>query len=561
MHSLRKNNFCSLSGISGYSFLLSFGLATVCFAGCECLVSDSFVPRNPVSTSVMSIPTITDDALKEKIDTASAWCAAHGVLMGSRRRSEQDSSSTLYYNLYEPAPFALEPSPFPKAAFDKCYELGRPWNSIVHAVAESYETWLRPTLLATASSDEEFTGKLLSLADEVQNHNQRAQRVTLGILRSDYLLQSESSTTDSSAYPLQVELNTIASSFGCLSTKVTKLHQFLCHDLTQQQQQQLIENPAAVNIVDGLAAAFHEYTRQRSSATTSSTEVEYQPVVIMVVQPNEANACDQRDLEFLLFQRHGIKLLRRSLLDIANHAKHSSAFQNKELIVPSSDNGTWAAAAVVYFRAGYTPTDYPSDKEWNGRSKIEHSAAIKCPDVFYHLVGTKKVQQALAANNALRKFCRSDQEYHLVTSSFANLHSLGDDDDGDIVATAIANPHSFVLKPQREGGGNNLYDDAMAKALQEMTRKQRSAYILMQRIQPPTFMATLIKGGRPTFIESVCELGVFGVTLREYNEKGTSDGRVLLDNVGGHILRSKGATTDEGGVAAGYAFLSSPKLI
>lgn len=34
------------------------------------------------------------------------------------------------------------------------------------------------------------------------------------------------------------------------------------------------------------------------------------------------------------------------------------------------------------------------------------------------------------------------------------------------VAEAIRNPGAFVLKPQREGGGNNLYGDDVATALQ-----------------------------------------------------------------------------------------------
>ena len=33
-----------------------------------------------------------------------------------------------------------------------------------------------------------------------------------------------------------------------------------------------------------------------------------------------------------------------------------------------------------------------------------------------------------------------------------------------IVQNAIANPKQFVVKPQKEGGGNNFYDDD-AKAL------------------------------------------------------------------------------------------------
>lgn len=51
---------------------------------------------------------------------------------------------------------------------------------------------------------------------------------------------------------------------------------------------------------------------------------------------------------------------------------------------------------VVYFRAGYEPGHYPSEKEWDARYLIEKSGAIKCPSIHYHLAGTKKVQQALA---------------------------------------------------------------------------------------------------------------------------------------------------------------------
>jgi len=35
---------------------------------------------------------------------------------------------------------------------------------------------------------------------------------------------------------------------------------------------------------------------------------------------------------------------------------------------------------------------------------------------------------------------------------------------------------------------------------------------------------------------------------------------VVMNEVGGHLLRTKAATSDEGGVAAGYAVLDSPLL-
>jgi glutathione synthase len=52
--------------------------------------------------------------------------------------------------------------------------------------------------------------------------------------------------------------------------------------------------------------------------------------------------------------------------------------------------------SVFYLRAGYSPDDYQSDVEWQGRMLMESSSAVSCPSVAYQLVGAKKVQQDLA---------------------------------------------------------------------------------------------------------------------------------------------------------------------
>ena len=44
-------------------------------------------------------------------------------------------------------------------------------------------------------------------------------------------------------------------------------------------------------------------------------------------------------------------------------------------------------------------------------------------------------------------------------------------------------PRSYVMKPQREGGGNLLFDADMVKALKELPAEELSAYILMDRIE------------------------------------------------------------------------------
>lgn len=52
----------------------------------------------------------------------------------------------------------------------------------------------------------------------------RQQPVSLGLFRSDYMVHQDTETSKSSLQVKQVEFNTIASSFGGLSTHTSALH-------------------------------------------------------------------------------------------------------------------------------------------------------------------------------------------------------------------------------------------------------------------------------------------------------------------------------------------------
>ena len=55
-----------------------------------------------------------------------------------------------------------------------------------------------------------------------------------------------------------------------------------------------------------------------------------------------------------------------------------------------------------------------------------------------------------------------------------------------MIPAAFDDPQGWVLKPSREGGGNNIWEDDMLKKLTELKGcKEREAFILMQRLKPP----------------------------------------------------------------------------
>eukprot|EP00128_Syssomonas_multiformis_P015514 Colp12_sorted_trinity150504_noHs@4863 len=119
---------------------------------------------------------------------------------------------------------------------------------------------------------------------------------------------------------------------------------------------------------------------------------------------------------------------------------------------------------------------------------------------------------------------------------------------------ALKEPHKYVLKPQREGGGNNLYGQQLAQALGSMPASERSAYILMDRIVTPPTLNYQYVDEQLFSTNVVSELGVFGTLITRGSE-------IVHNRVGGYLMRTKSADKEDGGVAAGVAVLDSPLLV
>ncbi|XP_050673117.1 glutathione synthetase-like isoform X3 [Leptidea sinapis] len=274
-------------------------------------------------------------------------------------------------------------------------------------------------------------------------------------------------------------------------------------------------------------------------------------VVLFVVEEVSYNICDQRFHEFEISEkRPDIIIYRKTLNEIYDETQLND---KKQLILEGQP------VAVVYYRSGYEPAQYPSTKEWDARLRVERSTAIKCPSIQYQLAGTKKVQQALAAPGVLEKFMGGGNSTGRVRDIFTGLYSLDFDDNGErAVEMALADADRFVLKPQREGGGNNLYGGDVRDALLRMRHsRERAAYILMERILPPLVSAYVVRPGAqvpPPLTDVVSELGIFGVII------GSKD-KILCNKQVGHMLRTKLAEANEGGVAAGLGALDSPFLL
>lgn len=132
-------------------------------------------------------------------------------------------------------------------------------------------------------------------------------------------------------------------------------------------------------------------------------------------------------------------------------------------------------------------------------------------------------------------------------------------DEEDGVAKARDLALQLVLKPQREGGGNNVYKESIPEFLDTLPPPEREAWIAMELITPPEGVGNyLVRAGdaneqHPVKTNIVSELGVFGWCL--------FGGEAIQEKEVGWLVRTKGKDTNEGGVATGFSVLDSLLLV
>ncbi|OXU23570.1 hypothetical protein TSAR_006175 [Trichomalopsis sarcophagae] len=465
---------------------------------------------------------LPESELKALVSKAKDWMIMNGASMRSKNNFSLDQVQV--------APFLLLPSMYPKKEFEVVKEVQPLLNELMHKVAHDYE-FLRDTLKSTIEVDS-FTSKLFNIYDIVHSEG-FAQNISLGLIRSDYMLHS-----DEGNKVKQVEINMIASSFAALAVETTKYHKFVLTELGHTDKLSNIPaNNAAVGFATGLAAGWQVYNNKKA-------------VILVVVEEITYNFSDQRKIEFKIQEiSPDTKIIRRTLTELHTQAQLGP---NKELFVGEFE------IAVVYYRSGYELEAYPSEKEWEVRLLLERSRAIKCPSIQYHLAGTKKVQQQLAVPGVLERFYLESNQAARIREVFVGLYSLDLNEDGEkAVAMAIKDPAKYVLKPQREGGGNNVYGEEIKARLEAMgNSKERTAWILMDRIHPPLQKNYLIRAGSESVSlqDFVSELGIYGIILADKNH-------ILMNNQAGHVLRTKPSLADEGGIVSGAGALDCPFLV
>ena len=426
-------------------------------------------------------------------------------------------------------PISLLPTQFSGQLVQEITELTPDFNLLMYNVHLDRK-WIFEVLDQVGQIDD-FTGRLLFIAKKKETEGWEEPGF-LGMNRNDFMLDKATQSLK------QVEFNTMASSFGALATKIPKLHKLILSQYSEHFQGvdpfHVKDNCALNKLSESIAKAHEVYN---SSAS-----------VMFLVLSVENNYFDQVYLEKKLWENWGIPVVRASLMQVYERGfineRGCLIYQNQEI-------------SVVYMRAGYSPDHYQSESEWKARELIDLSRAIKTPNIFYHLAGTKRVQQCLADKATLSKFIAQDK-VDLVSKYFTDLYGFDSELPDELLREVQRAPQNFVLKPQREGGGNNIYGEEILKHFEnyesQEVREKLKQYILMRKIEVPEVDNLLARNGSVNKAKTLSELGMFGTLVAS----GTT---VLNNEYAGYLVRTKSSEATEGGVAAGYAVIDSIYLI
>ncbi|KAL3474514.1 hypothetical protein BJX99DRAFT_231456 [Aspergillus californicus] len=506
-------------------------------------------------------PTLNPAQKEFLVRTVKDWATQNGLMVRPAPTFISEDSNP-HGVLATNAPVTLFPSPFPKACFEKAKALQTVYNKL-YAVITCNEEWIGKIMEDLVDVDD-FISNLWKVHLEVKQEGY-AQTLSLGLFRSDYMAHVAPSST--APQLKQVEFNTISSSFGGLSSLVASLHSELLdsppgHPIAYPPHPLLIsgaipENTAVETLSAGLATAHTAYGVSKSSPQLPTC-------VLFVVQENERNIFDQLALSRELTKVHKIPVFRLLSSEVLDHTSIPASNTSRPLLYhpPHSPDGTTFEVSTVYLRSFYAPTDYKSPRDWQARTHLERSAAIKCPTVLNQLSGSKIVQQVLATPTGpdhLASFL-SDTEKTTISnlrSTFAPQYDLSLSGQGREFALNPLTAINHVLKPQREGGGNNIYKAAIPDFLSSIPESEWKSWILMELITPPTAAKNVALRSDGEVLDGgvIGELGIYGTIL--WDQAG---GKIHHNKQGGWLMRTKAEGVNEGGVATGFSSLDSVLL-
>ncbi|CRH00546.1 glutathione synthetase, putative [Plasmodium relictum] len=490
-----------------------------------------------------------------------------------------------------------------------------------------------PFILKTFEKIKEFDNfykNIIDICEKVYLNKENGRDIKNDIRcvigRSDYMANKNNKEKNDVEIK-QVEYNTISVAFGHLSSILFEAHknmikqiyrEYFPHfeEINEKEINEILDKKFENNFTQGIIKCFVECHNLYIS-NFKPLQGKYKTIMISVLIDDDLNKFDKyrtkhelnklgidqkfftiKELQCLfekkkLFLNYRNETLRDSLNRVNKNLNVREKFKSGKLFLDLNDDNTdfltdvyyeenLYEISVIYFRCLYSPHHF-NETIWNLREMIEFSDSVKIPSLPYQLVGSKRIQMLLLDDDILKKYISYNlnknkkteeqilNDIHTLKKSFALQVDPSLNENSNIVSLAIQNEHNFLLKPQREGGKNNLHGHEVKEKLMlyydKKEKNKLSFYVLMQKLFPSSFTAIHCRtkkkhnndNDQSYFIEfspekSISEISLFHNFIFYKNKN-------ILNEQKGYLIRTKNTNENEGGAICGISSLDSFFLI
>ena len=101
---------------------------------------------------------------------------------------------------------------------------------------------------------------------------------------------------------------------------------------------------------------------------------------------------------------------------------------------------------------------------------------------------------------------------------FKGIYDLSDFKNQEVIDVkekAIKNPQDYVLKPLKEGGGHNFFDDDIKLMLSTFSQEELAHFLLMEKINAPSIKTYMMINGDIKYCEAITEIGIYSCVIAD----------------------------------------------
>jgi len=435
-------------------------------------------------------------------------------------------------------PIMLTPSPIPKNIYEKIFFYQIAFNKIIDKLSND-QNFLEE-ILTPISEKDSFVKKNLEISKKLVNYEHK-QKIKLGIFRNDYLFDKKQN------FLFFTEYNTIASSMGTFSDKIKKFYSYFSQKYTEifkkySEKEIPLEG---FNNIEKFAESIYE-------AIKLAFPQQYkESIIVFIIQKKETNIFDQYSLSDELYNKYKITSKRITLEEIkakCNQDENGNLTLDSQLI------------SLFYFRAGYTENDYPNEESWLGRELIELSTAIKVPDINTFLTTFKIFQYELSKPQILMRYCHSELIINDILRFFGGIYNIRDmssEKVKELFSKIKAEPTKYILKPMKEGGGNNITGDKLKDIIPEEDSEISDLIknsVIVEKIESYEHEGLVIRNEKLKVQNSISEFSIYGIIL-------TNENKLIINKSVSFLVRTKDKESIEGGIIEGAGAIDIPCLL